>query len=76
MNKLIKKIKNSNNQCIPCPVDIRVDTTKIDKNVDLIISYGVRHLHDIAKQSNTFGATVYCIETIAGHMSSYGTGVI
>jgi hypothetical protein len=74
--KLSRKIKNRSNECILCPVDIRVDITKIDKESNLIISYGTRHVHDIAKQSNTFNAAMYCIETRSAHMSSYGTGVM
>jgi glycerol dehydrogenase-like iron-containing ADH family enzyme len=73
---LFHKIKNRNTQCVLCPTDIRQDFVKIEKDVDLILSYGVRHIHDIAKQSNNFKARVYCIETIPGQMSSYGTGIV
>jgi glycerol dehydrogenase-like iron-containing ADH family enzyme len=76
VRQLMRQIKTRYNQCIFKPVDIRLDTTKLDKDVDLIISYGIRHIHDIAKQSNTYGVPFYCIETISGHMSSYGTGIM
>lgn len=74
--KLSRRIKNRHTQCILYPTDIRQDMIKVDHNLDLIISYGNRYIHDIAKQSNNNHAHIYCIETIAGHMSSYGTGIV
>jgi hypothetical protein len=57
-------------------VDIRSGSIKILDKVDLIISYGTRVIHDIAKQSNHAHVAIYSIETDAGHMSSYGTGIV
>jgi glycerol dehydrogenase-like iron-containing ADH family enzyme len=74
--KLARRIKTQDQTCVLMPANIRHDAVKIDRDVDLIISYGARHIHDIAKNSNTNKAVIYCIETVSGHMSSYGTGIM
>jgi alcohol dehydrogenase class IV len=56
--------------------DLRRDSIDVTDDIDLIISIGVRHVHDIAKISNRNHVALYCIESIPGHMSSYGTGCI
>jgi glycerol dehydrogenase-like iron-containing ADH family enzyme len=76
VRRLVRQLESKTNQCILAPVDIRLELVKLDTAVDLVISYGTRHVHDIAKRSNVFGATIYCIETTPGHMSSYGTGIV
>lgn len=57
-------------------LSMRANVVTLDKDVDLIISYGERYIHDIAKMSNTNACPLYTIEYNAGRMSSFGTGLL
>lgn len=57
-------------------VDDRTTETSINPQIDLIISIGKRHAHDLAKQSNTQRLPHYVVETTRAHMSSYGCGIV
>lgn len=74
--KIIKLIESCNIPFDKIALDMRTNIITFNKNIDLIISYGSRYIHDIAKVSNTNACQLYTIETEPGHMSSCGAGLL
>jgi nitrogenase molybdenum-iron protein alpha/beta subunit len=75
IKKIDKMIKRCHAKSILFDTGNRHDPIKLTKDIDLIISYGSRHVHDVVKNSNNIGVPFYCINHYAGHMSACGNAM-